>query len=273
MKTHSLKHISFVLTLLVLTALACNTLTGAEPVATQEPPVATIDDEPTEVIIGLDTEEPEATESVESGDTGEPLVGDCTSEINPNGEIVLQVTEGISEIQDEQFISVAGEVTNPTDQWVWATLVWVRMCDENGQLLHIESEHTYPTQIPPGGTVPFHVFRDVANTQSQTIPSQYKIDALAVPGDDSKQAELVNFTSSLDGNQLTVSGTFQNTGTAVCLSPTVVIAFYKDGQAYETQFLQPAEISEIAVGDSSEVSDYTFVPDGVTDTKFFTSCD
>lgn len=258
--------------MLVLVALACNTLTGASATATPEP-VTGINETPPPVIIGLDTEEPEATEAVEGGETTEPLAGDCTSEINPNGEIVLQVTEGVSEIRDEQFISVAGEVTNPTDQWVWATLVWVRMCDENGQLLHIESEHTYPTQIPPGGTVPFHVFRDVANTESGKIPSQYKIDALAVPGDESKQAELVDFKSEQDGDQLNVSGTFQNTGTASCLSPTLVIAFYKDGLAYETQFLQPEEISEIAAGDSSPINDYTFVPDGATDTKFFASCD
>ncbi len=210
---------------------------------------------------------------VESGD-GTPVAGDCTTPINPGEDIQLPVTKGVVEVREGQFISVAGEVTNTTDGWVQGVLVWVRMCDESGAtLLHVESLYTLPSQIPPGGTAAFQLLRDVANTESGVRPGQYTIEALALPGDDSKRAELAGFTAERDGDKLTLHGTFQNTGSAPCLSPSVVIVYYKDGLVYETDILPPAEISEIPTGGSSEIDDYVYPPAGITDTKFWAACD
>ncbi|HLF00866.1 MAG TPA: hypothetical protein VI547_02740, partial [Anaerolineales bacterium] len=124
--------------ILILTRLACGGPTIGLPA-----PTAT-------------SAQPETVSTpVESGD-GAPVTGDCTTPINPGEDIQLPVTEGVIEIREEQFISVAGEVTNTTDGWVRGVLVWVRMCDESGaKLLHVESLYTLPSQIPPGGTAAF----------------------------------------------------------------------------------------------------------------------
>jgi hypothetical protein len=267
MKTNTSQYGLIVLTWLMLAALACNGLSGGAP--TETPPIPDILEVPTdEDILGLG-DDPAVTL-----EPGQPLDGDCLEEINPGSDIVLPVTQGVIEIQAEQFISVGGEVSNPTDQWVVGVLVWVRMCDETGtQLLHRESFYTLPSQIPPGGSVAFQLLRDVANTEGKVIPSQYRIDAVAIYGDDSLQGELVNFTATANGDQIDVTGSFKNTGTEPCLSPTIVVAFYKDGLVYEVHYLLAAEISEIAPGDESEIDDYYFTPEGVTDTKFFAACE
>jgi hypothetical protein len=270
MKTKTLNYSFIVSTILLGAALACNTLGGGSPNPTDVvlPTEAIPDIFPTgDDILGLD-ETPQATL-----EPGQPLEGDCIEDINPGDEVLLPVTEGIIEIQLDQFISVAGEVTNNTDQWVIGTLIWVRMCDETGtQLLHRESFYTMPSQIPPGGTVPFHLLRDVANTEGRVFPSQYRIEAVAIYGDDSIHAELVDLETSESDGQLTVKGTFVNAGSEPCLSPNIIVAFYKDGKVYETHYLLPQEISEIAPGDSSPVDDYLFIPEGATDPQFFPAC-
>jgi len=210
----------------------------------------TLDDEPTAVV-----------------NNSQPLPGSCDDPFTPeeNNEIALKVEPGVMEVRDTGFVSVAGTVSNPTSDWLGGTKVWVRACNEQGQLLLVDYVFSQPSQIEPNGKAYFFLLRDLSALSGSGTPTRFQVDASAVPGDDrGVRAELVHFTAtpdSADASKLILKGDFQNMGTVACLSPQVALVFTRNGQVAEISIVSPQEISQIDAGNSSPIDNFWYIPD------------
>ncbi|MDA0246308.1 MAG: FxLYD domain-containing protein [Chloroflexi bacterium] len=178
----------------------------------------------------------------------------------PNSAVVVDGTlalrEGVTAV-DEDFVTIAGEITNQTGEWVQYIRIEMELLDASGQPLVTEWVYAKPELVPPGATAVFSFIRSLSEING-TYASYRITDISAIPSADNGQRAIVENPSQSELDiYVTLTGELKSVGRVPCLNPHVIAASYNaEGKLdnVTSHYLLSAVgfQDELAVGQSEE---------------------